>query len=140
MANYSSDAEMAKVDSDIMQWLGSRESYSDIRDIVTARINQHIKKQGWWDTLEALGIINEGMVDTTKMLNPADFEDLENTWVREVLYGDNVLSPGDLADFKAGELRRRRLHLLKNLRIVPDADGDGVQDADTIKITRLYRA
>jgi hypothetical protein len=140
MANYSTDAEMAKVDSDILQWLGSREDYSDIRDIVTARINAHIRKQGWWDVLDALSVVADDMVDKTKLLNPADLEDLENTWVREILYFDNALAPGDLVAEKARELRRERLRLLKELRIVPDSKADGVADADPVKITKLYRA
>lgn len=140
MANYSTDAEMAKVDCDILQWLGERSDYSDIRDVVTARINTHIKKQGWWQTLEALGVISDDMIDKTKVINPGDLEDLENTWVREILYFDNALSSDDLTANKARELRRERLRLLKELRIVPDTDADGVPDADTIKITKLHRA
>ena len=140
MANYSTDTEMAKVDSDIEQWLGGREDYSDIRDIVTARINSHIKKQGWWEVLDTLGVISEGMVDKTKILNPGDLEDLENTWVREILYFDNALAPEDLTARKARELRRERLRLLKELRIVPDKDADGVADAEPVRITKLYRA
>jgi len=140
MANYSTDAEMAKVDSDILQWLGSRGNYSDIRDIVTARINAHIRKQGWWDVLDALGVVSDGMVDKTKLLNPEDLEDIENTWVREILYFDNIISPGGTTAEKARELRKERLRLLKELRIVPDANADGVADADPVKITKLYRA
>jgi hypothetical protein len=140
MANYSTDAEMAKIDSDIMQWLGGRSDYSDIRDIVTARINAHIRKQGWWEVLESLGIVSGGMVDKTKLLNPADLEDLENTWVREILHFDNALSPGDLVAEKARELRKERLRLLKELRIIPDKNADGVADADPVKISKLYRA
>jgi hypothetical protein len=140
MANYSTDTEMAKVDSDITQWLGDRSDYSDIRDIVTARINSHIKKQGWWEVLESLGVITDDMVDKTKILNPGDLEDLENTWVREVLYYDNLLSPDDSTAQKGRELRKERLRLLKELRIVPDRNADGVADADPVKITKLYRA
>jgi hypothetical protein len=140
MANYSSDSEMAKVDSDIMQWLGDRSDYSDIRDMVTARINSHIKKQNWWEVLDSLGVVSEGMVDKTKILNTGDLEDLENTWVREILYFDNALAPEDLTAQKARELRKERLRLLKGLRIVPDKDADGVADADPVKITKLYRA
>ena len=140
MANYSTNAEMAKVDSDIMQWLGDRQDYSDIRDIVTARINAHIKKQGWWQVLETLGVVAEGMIDKTKVLNPADLEDLENTWVREILYFDNILSPGDATAEKGRGLRKERLSLLKELRIIPDADADGVADSDPVKVTKLYRA
>jgi hypothetical protein len=140
MANYSTDAEMAKIDSDIMQWLGARSDYSDIRDIVTARINSHIRKQGWWEVLDTLGVITDDMVDKTKILNPGDIEDLENTWVREILYFDNALSPEDLTAQKARELRKEKLRLLKELRIVPDKNADGVADADPVKITKLYRA
>ena len=140
MANYSTDAEMTKVDADIMQWLGDRSDYSDIRDLVTARINSHIRKQGWWEVLESLGVIADAMLDKTKILNPEDIEDLENTWVREILYFDNALSPDSLAAQGAGELRRERLRLLKELRIVPDRNADGVADADPVKITKLYRA
>ena len=140
MANSSSDTEMAKVDSDIMQWLGDRSDYSDIRDMVTARINTHIRKQDWWDVLDSLGVVSEDMVDKTKILNAGDLEDLENTWVREILYFDNALVPDDLTAQKARELRKERLRLLKELRIVPDKDADGVADADPVKITKLYRA
>jgi len=140
MANYSTDAQMAKMDSDILQWLGDRSDYSDIRDIVTTRINSHIKKQAWWETLESLGVIAEGMVDKTKILNPGDLEDLENTWVREILYYDNLLSPDDATSQKGRDLRKERLRQLKELRIVPDKNADGVQDADPVKITKLHRA
>lgn len=140
MANYSTDSEMAKVDFDIMQWLGGRSDYSDIRDIVTGRINSHIRKQGWWETLETLGVIADGMVDKTKILNPADLEDLENTWVREILYYDNSLAPDDLVAGCARELRKERLRLLRELQVVPDKNADGVADAEPVKITKLYRA
>ena len=41
---------------------------------------------------------------------------------------------------KARELRKERLRLLKELRIVPDRNADGIADADPVKITKLYRA
>ena len=59
---------------------------------------------------------------------------------REILYFDNALSPDDLVAGKARELRKERLRLLKELRIVPDKNADGVADADPVKITKLYRA
>jgi hypothetical protein len=140
VANYSTDSEMEKVDADILQWLGERSDYCDIRDIVTVRINSHIRKQGWWEALESLGVIDGDMIDKTMILNPGDLEDLENTWVREILYFDNALSPEDLTAHKARELRMERLRLLKELRIVPDRNADGVADADPVRITKLHRA
>lgn len=140
MANYSTDSEMVKIDADIMQWLGDRSDYSDIRDLVTGRMNSHVRKQGWWDVLDSLGVVAEGMIDKTKILNPGDLEDLENTWVREILYFDNALAPDDLTAVRAGELRKERLRLLKELRIVPDKNADGVADSEPVRITKLYRA
>jgi len=143
MANYSTDAEMKKVDRDIDQWLAERQDFSDIRNLVTARINERLKKARVWNTLQSLEILTEDeLVDKTKLLNPADLEDLENTWVREIIYHDNVhsVSEPDAIAAKATELRRQRLRLLRNLQIVVDKDGDGSPDCEPIRVTKIHRA
>ena len=143
MANYSTDAEMRKTDRDIDQWLAGRTDFSEIRDLVTARINQRLKKARLWSRLQSLEVLTEdGLVDKTKLLNGADLEDLENTWVREIIYHDNIhsVSQADAISAKAKELRRERLRLLRNLQIVVDKDGDGYPDCVPIRVTKLHRA
>jgi hypothetical protein len=142
MANYSTDAEMKKVDRDIDQWLAGRPDFSDIRNLVTVRINQRLKKAGVWNRLKSLEILtDDGLVDKTKLLNGADLEDLENTWVREIIYHDNIhsVSQPDAIFAKARELRHKRLRMLRNLQIVIDKDGDGCPDCEPIRVTKLHR-
>jgi hypothetical protein len=143
MANYSTDSQMKKVDREIDQWLAGRADFSDIRNLVTARINERLKKAGLWSTLQSLEILTEdGLVDTTKLLNGADLEDLENTWVREIIYHDNIHSAAqsDAICAKAKELRLERFRLLRNLQIIVDKDGDGCPDCEPISLTKLHRA
>jgi len=141
MSNYSTDAEMQKIDSDIMQWLGQRQNYNDVRGLVTARINAFLRKRALWPLLEAAGLIDEnGLVDATKILNPEDLADLENTWVREILYFDKLMT-GDEDDpvtAKALDLRKQRLSMLRHLAVIADADGDGNPERE-YQVYKLHR-
>ena len=142
MANYSSDAEMKKVDSDISQWLGSRENFSEVRDVVTKRINGAIMAAGQWSVLDALGVLTSGadMVDKEKILNGADLEDVENTWVREILYYDNLAAAGrdDPLFERARGLRLDRMRMLAHLALYVDLDGDGSAE-EIIHIGKIRR-
>lgn len=142
MVNYSSDAEMVKVDHDIEQWLGDRADFSDIRELVTTRINEIVKKSGCWEALAAAGaLVSSGeMVDKGKLDNPSDLEDIENTWVREILYFDNLgaCEPGDPLYGKAKKLRAERTRMLCELTFRVNADA--ADEAETIfKIGGLQR-
>ncbi|TET36706.1 MAG: hypothetical protein E3J72_08085 [Planctomycetota bacterium] len=141
MANYSTDSEMVKVDIDINQWLGSRQNFDDVRNLVTARINAFIKKRGLWPLLETAGVIDQNdLVDKTKILNPEDLADLENTWVREILYFDNIATSdrSDPVTSKAFDLRKQRLSMLRHLTIIVDADGDGNPERE-FPVYKLHR-
>ena len=142
MANYSSDAEMFKVDRGVEQWLGSRADFSEVRDVVTDRINAAVKKAGVWPLLESIGTTTTGgMVDKDALLNPYDLEDLENIWVREILYFENLEAAEDIDSIflRARELRRERIRRMLTLELLIDSDGDGNAE-ETVRVGKLLRA
>jgi len=142
VANYSNDAEMFKVDRGIVQWLGSRADFSEVRDVVTGRINGAVKKAGTWPLLESIGATTTGgMVDKDSLLNPLDLEDLENIWVREILYFENLEAAEDVDSvfLRARELRRERIRRMLTLELLVDSDGDGNAE-ETVRVGKLLRA
>lgn len=142
MANYSNDAEMFKIDRGVEQWLGSRADFSEVRDAITGRINGAVKKAGVWPLLESLGATTTGgMVDKDALLNPADLEDLENIWVREILYFENLEAAEDIDSvfLRARELRRERIRRMLTLELLVDANGDGNAE-ETVRVSKLLRA
>jgi len=135
MANYSSDTRLRLVDPEIFDWLGEGESFQDLRDMVTERINTFLKRNGVWALLGTRGLITEeGLVDTAKLANPSDLEDLEDTWLRELVYMARIngCREGDALFWKARTLRQERIQRLRELVILLDEDGDGVPDEPPI--------
>ena len=135
MANYSSDQNLQKVDSAIFDWLAEGESFDALRDHVTRRIKLFLQRQGVWALLKARGLLTEDdLVDTTKLLNPEDVSDLEDTWLRELVYFDRINNcrEGDALFYKSRLLRQERIRRLRDLILIIDEDGDGVADEPPI--------
>jgi len=135
MANYSSDQNLQKVDSAIFDWLAEGESFDALRDHVTRRINLFLQRRGVWALLKARGLLTEDdLVDTTKLLNPEDISDLEDTWLRELVYFDRINNcrEGDALFYKSRLLRQERIRRLRDLVLIIDEDGDGVADEPPI--------
>jgi len=135
MANYSSDTRLRLIDPEIFDWLGEGESFQSLRDMVTERINTFLKRNGVWQLLSSRGLVTEsGVVDTSKLANPSDLEDLEDTWLRELVYMARINSckEGDALFWKARLLRQERIRRLRELVLLIDEDGDGVPDEPPI--------
>jgi len=135
MANYSSDTRLRLVDPQIFDWLQEGESFQSIRDMITERINTFLKRNGVWALLQSRGLItDEGLVDTAKLANPSDLEDLEDIWLQEVVYMGHINNcrEGDALFWKARLLRQERIKRLRELVLLPDMDGDGVPDEPPI--------
>lgn len=143
MANYSDDTRLRVVDSEMFDWLGEGESFAEVRNYVTRRINLTLKRSGVWGVLKSRQLLDEnGNVDLSKLLNPEDLQDLEDVWLREIVYLDHINAcRGDDALFwKARSLRRERRMRLNSLVLLVDEDGDGVADDAPIAVTTPFRA
>lgn len=142
MANYSDDTRLKLIDSEMFNWLSQGESFQPLRDFVTRRINLHLKRNGVWGLLKSRNLLDEnGNVDLTKLLNPEDLQDLEDVWLREIVYLDhlNAAKATDALFWKARSLKRERQSRLHSLVLLIDEDGDGVADESAIAVTTPFR-
>ncbi|MCX7702516.1 MAG: hypothetical protein N2234_00210 [Planctomycetota bacterium] len=143
MANYSDDTRLKVIDSEMFNWLEEGKSFNEIRDFVTRRITLLIQKSPAWETLLEKGLVTEeGLVDKAKILNPEDLEDLEDLWVREVVYFDhlNAAKEDDAIFWKARVIRSERLQRLRSLVLLIDEDGDGVADGMPLSVWVPFRS
>jgi hypothetical protein len=137
MGNYSNDERLRVIDSEMFNWLGEGKDFQEIRDFVTRRMNIWIQRSGAWAILKAKGLITkDGLVDVTKLQNGEDLEDLENVWVRELVYLDhlNAAKESDAIFWKARMIRNERLQRLRSLVLLVDEDGDGIADEMPISV------
>jgi len=147
MANYSTDTEMKEQhgEIDIGNWLsatlgGTETNFGKIRDVVTTRINEHIKKQGKRDDLRNANVIDvNGNVDLAKIANPQDFRDIENHGVLARIYESQINDTADDANtvvHKAMLYMERFTNGLRYLVVHIDVNQDSIAE-DSVHVGRF---